>query len=306
VVDYALDLGRHADQSDVTWTLCGDPACATPLLIAVSRGDQPARRIALLPGYVGRFLRAGVRPRHNVSEAGPEALATTARAIAAADVAGTTVSLDPRTFVESPTAADRDGLWTVQGEWKVVADDRVPGGYGVHGTSADASLVYQRNAPVDRMSIRVVVTPDKTTGQSFAVPGSPDNQHAALNGDIYIKYDPRTKTGYSLRAWRTTLSAAKVMCQFYRHANGVSTPLGPQQVLTGVWKPNCTLTVSVDGATISAEARNDVDGEELSMRGTIEPNAFGGAGVRWPGSVGVNSRNVFSVIDVSYPAGAVR
>ena len=72
-------------------------------------------------------------------------------------------------------------------------------------------------------------------------------------------------------------------------------------MLTGVWKPNCTLTVSVDGTTISAEARNDVDGEVLSMRETIEPNAFGGAGVRWPGSAGVNSRNIFSVIEVSYP-----
>ena len=300
-VDYVLDLGRHVDQSSVAWTLCGDPTCAAPQSIAVTRGDRPARRIALLPGYVGRFLRVGVRPKHNVSEAGPEVAVTTARAVAAADVAGTTMSIDFRTFVESPTTADADGQWSVQGEWKVVADERLAGGYGIHGTSADASLVYQRNGPVDRMSIRVVVTPDKTTGQSFAVPGSPDNRHAALNGDVYIKYDPRTKSGYSLRAWRTTLSAVKVMCQFYKHANGVSTPLGPQQVLTGVWKPNCTLTVSVDGATISAEARNDADGEVFSMRETVQPNTFGGAGVRWPGSAGVNSRNIFSVIEVSYP-----
>jgi len=88
------------------------------------------------------------------------------------------------------------------------------------------------------------------------------------------------ETGDSLRAWRTTMSAVKAMCRFYRHVNGVSTPLGPQQVLTGVGKPNCTLTLSVDGATIAAEAGNDEDGEVLAMRGTIEPNAFGGAGVR--------------------------
>ena len=57
---------------------------------------------------------------------------------------------------------------------------------------------------------------------------------------------------------------------------------------------------------MAAEARNDVDGEVLSMRETIVPNGYGGAGVRWPGSAGVNSRNVFSVIEVTYPGEARR
>jgi len=68
-----------------------------------------------------------------------------------------------------------------------------------------------------------------------------------------------------------------------------------------VLKPNATLIVSVDATEITAEGRNEADDETLSLRATIEPNAFGGAGVRWPGSAGVNSRNIFSVVEISYP-----
>lgn len=300
-VDYALDLEERVDQSDITWSLCDDRACQAPRTIAVSRGHIPASQVALLPGFVGKYLRVGIRPKHDVSEAGEEVLAVAARPVAVGDVDAAAIAFAPRNFVEAPTTAFVDGTWVVRGTWQVATDEQLAGGYGIFGTSADASLVYQHDAPVERMAIRVVITPDKTTGQSFSVPGSPDDRHAALNSDIYIKYDPRTKTGYSLRAWRTTQSATSVMFQFYKHLDGISSPLAPQQVLTGVVKPNTTLTLSVNGTAIAAEASNQVDGETLSLHATIEPNPFGGAGVRWPGSAGVNSRNIFSVIEIAYP-----
>lgn len=299
-VDYALDRADHVDQSIVTWSLCDDPACAAARVVAVSRDLRPTTELALLPGFVGRHVKVGVQPKHDISEPGSEVTAVSREPVSAGDVSATTISLDARSFAEAPTDRLVNGTWTVQGAWRVAADEQLVGGYGVHGTSADASLVYQHDGPVDRMSIRLVVTPDKATGQSFAVPGSPDDAHAALNADVYVKYDARTKTGYSLRAWRTTQSATRVMFQFYKIVNGVGTPLGTQQVLTGVLKPNATITVRVDGATISAEGANEVDQETLSLRETIEPNPFGGAGVRWPGSTGVNSRNIFSVIEISY------
>ncbi len=303
-VTYALDMKDRDDRSIVTWYLCDDEACATPRPIAVSRDNVPEAHVALVPGFAGRYLRVGVRPRHDISEPGPEVFATAAQPIARDDVAGATITIAPRAFVEAPTTTFVSGTWNVQGTWRTAADDQYVGGYGIFGTSADASLVYQHDQPVERMSIRLVITPDKATGQSFAIPGSPADTHSGLNSDIYIKYDPRTKTGYSLRAWRTTQSATQVMFQFFRHVNGVSTPLDSHQVLTGVLKPNATLRVSVDGTEISADGRNETDGDTLTLRGTIEPNAFGGAGVRWPGSAGVNSRNIFSVIEIAYPDAA--
>jgi hypothetical protein len=305
-VDYALDVQDRQDQSAVTWYLCDDAACATPRAIAVSRDNLPESRITLLPGFAGKYLRAGVRPKHNISEPGPEVFATATRPVRRDEVAGAPIAFSPRAFVATPTAGYADGTWHVQGTWQSAADEQYVGGYGIFGTTADAALVYQHDGPVERMSITVVITPDKATGQSFAIPGSPDDRHSALNGDIYIKYDPRTKTGYSLRAWRTTQSAVKVMFQFFRHVNGVATPLDAQQVLTGVLKPNARLTVSVIGTRIQAEGANETDSDTLSLSGTIEPNAFGGAGVRWPGSAGVNSRNIFSVIEIAYPVGGPR
>jgi len=300
-VRYTLALADRDDQSDISWDLCDNAACTVALPVAVSRGERPTRDVALLPGFVGKYLRARVRPKHDLSEAGVEESVVAAAPVGPTDVRGETVHVDPRAFVETPTTAFANGTWHVSGTWKVVSDEQYVGGFGIHGTTADAALVYQRDAPASRMSIRLVVSPDKATGQSFAIPGAPDEEHAALNADVYIAYDPRTRTGYSLRAWRTTQSATKVMFQFFRHVNGVATPLGPEQQLTGVLKPNATLTVTVDGTTIAAEGRNDIDGETLSLRGTIEPPASGGAGVRWPGSAGVNSRNVFSVIEVTFP-----
>jgi len=72
----------------------------------------------------------------------------------------------------------------------------------------------------------------------------PDTQ----NADIFIKYDPRTQTGYSLRWWRTTQSARKCMFQLYQHTRGVGTPVSPTQELTGVFKPNTYMTLSIIGS----------------------------------------------------------
>ncbi len=67
------------------------------------------------------------------------------------------------------------------------------------------------------MEMELVMTPDKTEGTVFAVPGGPDDAGGRnSHGDIFIKYDPRTRTGYSLRYWRTTESNAACTYQFYK------------------------------------------------------------------------------------------
>jgi hypothetical protein len=190
---------RHGKDRDDRSIVClCDDRRATPRPIA-----DPRQR----PGHtwrscLGSVLRVGVRPRHDISgrprgvrDGGQPIARDTSRA-----------PFDPpRAFVEAPTTTFVSGTWNVQGTWRTAADDQYVGGYGIFGTSADASLVYQHDQPVERMSIRVVLTPDKATGQSFAIPGSPADTHSGLNSDIYIKYDPRTKTGIRC-AWRTTQS----------------------------------------------------------------------------------------------------
>src|SRR5262249_21356113 len=122
--------------------------------------------------------------------------------------------------------------------------------------------------------------------------------------DVYIKYDPRTKTGYSLRFWRTTQSTSQCMFQLYRIDNGVGSPLDDTQVLTGVFRDNTVLMMKALGDQLTVDAHNTTTGETLSLQGTITPNDFGGAGVAWYGTVPRGNSNVYSQIEISYPGAA--
>jgi hypothetical protein len=164
-------------------------------------------------------------------------------------------------------------------------------------STGGSSLLYFKDGDVGDMQIDLVMMPDKTEGTVFAVPGAPSDSgvHNA-HGDIYIKYDPRSKNGYSLRYWRTTKSAAACMYQFYEIEDGVGSPLNEKQVLSGVFKQNTFLTLKVTGSTISVTAHNTVDDQTLNMAGTIAPNHCGGAGVWSTGAV-----TIYSLIKISYP-----
>ncbi|HEY7087731.1 MAG TPA: hypothetical protein VH518_06545, partial [Tepidisphaeraceae bacterium] len=100
--------------------------------------------------------------------------------------------------------------------------------------------------------------------------------------------------------WRTTQSANKCMFQIYRIVDGVGSPIDDKQVLSGVFKPNTTMTLKVVGTTLTVDASNDDDKEVLHLEGTIAPNRFGGAGVFWPGG----SANVYSRLEITYPGTA--
>ena len=141
------------------------------------------------------------------------------------------------------------------------------------------------------------MTPDKTAGQGFSVPGAPSETGPRnLHSDVYIKYDPRTKNGYALRFWRTTQSSSKCMFQLYKIVNGIGSPIDDRQVLSGVLKPNTTMKLRIAGEKFTVDAGNTADGETLHLEGSVIQNRFGGAGVFWPGG----SANTYSRIDISY------
>jgi len=333
-VNYALDLGGREDQSLITWYQCADAQCANPRKVAVSRGSLPLRSYTLTSGDVGKYLRVSIQPKHNISDPGPEVVAVASKPVAAGDIKSTTVSPDFRNFVETENTSYENGMWTVIGTWTPVTGDTLVNGYGLRvsglagaapagtgfGAAAaasaaagpvraplpHASLLYQRDTPTGDMQVKVVMSPEKTAGQGFGIAGSPDDLPRVERADIFIKYDPRSKTGYSLRFWRTIQAADKCMFQLYKIENGVGSPLDPQKQLTGVFKPNTTITLSVVGSKITVKGSNTADGETLSLEGTIAPTPFGGAGVYWSGSVPVGNSNVYSLIEISYPREAKR
>jgi len=299
-VDYGYDLAGHEDQSVITWSICDDAACATPRDVATSRDNLPLKSYTLTPGDVGNFIRVGVQPKHNVSEPGPAVFAISAKTVAACDLGSATVSPNFRNFVATANPAYVGGLWTVLGTWTVEAGAAFVNGYGARAGSQGAMLLYQDDAKRGDMQIALTMTPEKTSGAGFGGPGSSADGNSQKS-DIYIKYDPRTKTGYSLRYWRTTQSASACMYQLFRIDNGVGSPLNDTQVLTGVFRPSTELVMKVVGDHLTVEAHNNVNAETLSLEGTITPNDFGGAGVAWYGTVPRGNSNVYSRFEISYP-----
>jgi hypothetical protein len=168
----------------------------------------------------------------------------------------------------------------------------------VRSGNGPAWLLYQEDSERGNMRIDLVMTPDKTAGQGFSVPGSPsENGPRNLHSDVYIKYDPRTRNGYALRYWRTTQSSTKCLFQLYRIVDGVGSPLDDRQVLSGVFKPNTTMTLKITGNQFIVDALNSENDDSLHLEGTVTPNRFGGGGVFWPGG----SANAYSRIEISYP-----
>jgi hypothetical protein len=294
-VDYTLNLEGKEDQSLVSWFLCDDATGTNSRKIAVSRGDQPLKTLPLTSGYAGKFLKATVQPKVNISEPGPEVQAISTKPIAAADIRSFSVSPNFRNFASEVNDTYASGMWTVVGNWTVVTGDNYEHGYGIRPISP-AYLLYQQDAECGDMQVELVMASEKA-GQGFSVPGSPaDEGPRNLHADMYIKFDPRTRNGYALRFWRTTQSDRKCMFQLYKIENGKGSPLNDQQVLSGVFKTTVHMTLKVTGNTLRVNAANDVDDETLSLEGTIIPNRFGGTGVYWPGG----SSTIYSRIEISY------
>lgn len=303
-VDYMLDLKGHEDQSLVSWYICDDASGGNARKIAISRGDVPLRELPLTRGYIGKFIEATVEPKHQLSDPGPAKLVVAQSPIVASDITTTTINPDFRNFVETPSTSYASGLWTVNGTWTIQAGDEYQNGYGIRAGSQGASVLYQQDADCGDMQIDLVMTPEKTAGMVFGSPGASTDGDRVQKMDVYIKYDPRTRNGYLLRLWRTTLSASKCMYQLFRMVNGAGLPASDQQELTGVFKANTQMTVKIIGSTMTAIAHNDVDKDTLALEATITPNHFGGAGVYFSGSVPRGNSVIYSQIRISYPGAA--
>jgi hypothetical protein len=302
-VTYTLNLGGREDQSIINWYVCDDAQCTTRREVAESRGNVPLRHLTLLPGFAGKYIEAAIRPKHNISDPGPETDAISAKPVKAGEIKSLVINPDFRNFVETPATDYVSGMWTVLGTWTSSVGENLVNGYGLRVASQGAQLLYQNDKPTGDMRVKLVITPEKTAGQGFGIAGSPDDSAGPRNqkADVYIKYDPRTRNGYSLRFWRTIQSADKCMFQLYQIVDGVGHPVNDQQQLTGVFKPNTTFTLAIDGNTFTATGSNTTDADTLSLKATIKPNKFGGAGIAWSGSVPFGNSVVVSQFQISYP-----
>jgi hypothetical protein len=180
------------------------------------------------------------------------------------------------------------------------------GSLGRHGlieTARGARLFY---TPADGrygdMTVQVTLAPNKNTGQGF---GAATQQFL----DVYIKYDLATRTGYGMRIQRLTAEEINALgydgggavagCAFFlvQHQDGVTTPL-TQKVMSSAFVSDCTVELSVrNGRLLGSAASTELvrSGDtfkfprEVRFDVPIAGNPYGGTGLLFTGTVGVNA-----------------
>jgi hypothetical protein len=327
-LDYALDLGSNlrTDESLITWYRCTDAQGANPLKVAVSRRSKPETAYTLSEGDVGSYLMATIQPKHSVSEAGPLQTIYSNTAIAKDDVKIHAIDTDFQNLPTDPQPKILPGTWTLDGSVAPeTGRNNTPGFaansnswaygpgqagsinyYGLYQTARGARLIYTpASNKFDDMTVRAKFAPNKNTGQGF---GSATNQFL----DVYIKYDLATKTGYGLRIQRLTTeeinaigyqgAGAVAGCAFFvvKFENGVMTPLS-KKIMSSAFVAECTVELTVKNGRLLASANSTDETRsgdafayprEVHFDVPVDSNSYGGTGMFFTGTVGVNAVHV--------------
>ena len=116
-LSYALDLGSdlRKDESSITWYRCTDEKGGNPLKVAVSRLNKAETAYTLSDGDVGYVLMATIRPKHNVSDAGPMQTVYAGSRIGKEDVKFHVIDTDFQNFPTDSQPKILPGTWTLDG-----------------------------------------------------------------------------------------------------------------------------------------------------------------------------------------------
>ena len=244
-------------------------------------------------------------------------------AVAKDDVKVRAIDTDFQNFPTDPQAGILPGSWTLDGysppeqgranaqRFAVNANAWTYGPgqagsidyFGLYQSARGARLFY---TPVvgqyGDMTVRAKFAPNKSAGQGF---GSATEQFL----DVYIKYDLATTAGYGLRIQRLTTeeidaigykgAGAVAGCALFlvKYERGVATPIS-KKVMSSAFMSECTVELTAkNGRLLSSVTCNvEVRGgdafdylKEVQFDVPIEANAFGGTGMVFTGTVGVNA-----------------
>lgn len=306
-VNYTLDLAGRADQSLISWYHCSDEKGSDPVLMAVTRLDQPMYDYVLRAGDIGHYIMAVIEPKNIRSNPGEAVRIIFSEKINVSDVKTHNLSIN---FTNFPSVAQTKiipGAWTVDyyrpldtaefGSWKG-SDDVEPWvygqtgngcvGYGLYQGTQGARLMY---TPVEGtygdMTLKLVVDPAKTAGQGFGSAG----QYM----DVCLKFDTTTLTGYGLRIIRT--KAASNACTFVlvKYENGETTYIS-DEVIASCYATGCTITLKIEGTKLTAHVETPTAQladqteagypHQVDLSADITANAFGGVAIQHTGTTG--------------------
>lgn len=306
-VDYTLDLKGRADQSLISWYRCSDAFGSNPVLVAVTRLDEPMYEYQLKAGDVGYYIMATVEPKDIRSNPGAAKTVVYSEKITLKDVKSGNYYTDFKNF---PSVAQKEilpGFWTVDyyrpkdtegfSSWKGSGDvdpwaygktGNGSVGYGLYQGTQGARLMY---TPVEGtygdMSLKFVVDPAKDAGQGF---GSADQYM-----DVCLKFDTTTLTGYGLRIVRTRESSNAVTFVLVKYENG-ETSFISEEIIASCYLTGCTITLKTEGNKLIAHVETPTEqlGDQaaagyphvVDLTATIDPSVFGGVAIQHTGTTG--------------------
>jgi uncharacterized repeat protein (TIGR02543 family) len=303
-LDYTLDQLGYQDTSVIDWYRETGPDTTDGVHIGTMRNDaagffvdDPFTEYPLSKYDVGHYLRAVITPKYEFSAAGAPVTVHTTRAVTADDVTETSLFTDfKNVHITHEDHATTTGRWF----FDRVSGTAVPWGWGIGTNGTDriwglqnntrtggTRLVFGQDGDYRDMSLVLNYSTSKVEGQGFGGNGQ--------FMDIYVKYDPATRTGYGLRVERTAAGGSNAtMWTLYAYDGDTQTPL-TEPLRTAAFMPKSTIKLSVTGAALRVQAStdsartplqiaqglpNEVDISWTDDTGALGENAAGGFGFR--------------------------
>lgn len=319
-VEYVLDLGERADMSRIVWAVCDDAQGTNAKTVAIGRSATPLKSIPLNKGYVGKYLKVTVEPKHIRSGYGDAVTAYSSAAVTDTgipemtkyDVDLSTISLETQTdympglwmsdtYQPLDTKSDTQlhngqfkANWSATGQAGWNYGTGAKNGYlnytGIYNNVRGARLRY---APVGDtfgdMDVTLKIAPGKTAAQGF---GSA-NQYL----DVMIKYDVQNLTGYGLRIFRSSGDSCKFALMSYTQDQSAiltEVPVESSAFLTEctvhVWTQDGKLHAHVESTQAQPSTAADKGyAAEVDLTADITANTYGGFCIVHTGTTGDNS-----------------
>jgi hypothetical protein len=327
---YELDLNGLKDESLITWYRCKDAHGSGALKVAVTRSGNPETAYTLSEGDVGSYLMAVIRPGHKRCDPGEPKTVYSNFLVSSKDVKTSKLDTDFHNLPTDPQPLILPGTWTLDGyfspecyddtknppaprytpkadSWTYATGQSGAGGSrGLEQTNRGARLFYApAGGNFGDMSVRALFAPKKTSGGGF---GSATDQFL----DVFIKFDLEAMSGYALRIERLNTTeiaelgyngdGATAGCAFslIKYDNGKTTHL-TRKLMSSAFIAECLVEMkAIDGrlsASVTSTAENRSGNlydypREVHLDTEIDETGFGGTGMLFTGTVGVNAVHV--------------
>jgi len=296
-LSYKLEGAENCeDISEIVWYRTGrDGSGGIPL--SASNGTGPRKEYSPSIGDAGCFLTAVIVPKSSRSSFGTPVSVTSAEPVAEGQIRQGAFESDFSEIacidVSGETEKIPSGCWSVAGSWLYGIGYDGAAQAGLLTNSQFCRLDYRQDGDFGDMLLTLSLDPEKRAGQGFGGPGQFQ--------EVYVKYDPVSRSGFGVRYTRVPQDARAVQFQLFSYENSNAVPISETK-LSRAFRTGCQIQLEAKGNELSFKAASDADGEydSVNLSATITPNGFGGFGIFHTGTTATGNRTCLRHIQVKF------